>query len=195
MNMRSKFFGAGLAAVMAFGVLAAPALANAQRRSRTHSEDTSRNNAIALGAAGVILLNNHQKTLGTIALAGAASQVIKMQNDIDNRHDRENRYGYNGRDNRRGNDRSNDRYNRNDDYRYRDNNYGYGNNRNSRDPWGNQPHGIYSDGGWYDSLGAYHKPDPSRRNDNCNDNNRNDRGRDWASTRGNKRGWDKNGKR
>jgi len=78
MNMRSKFFSAGLAAVMAFGVLAAPALANAQRRSRTHSEDTSRNNAIALGAAGVILLNNHQKTLGTIALAGAASQVIKM---------------------------------------------------------------------------------------------------------------------
>jgi hypothetical protein len=199
MKTRSKFLSAGLAAVLAIGIVAAPATASAQRvrRSSTHSEDTSRNNAIALGAAGLLLLGNHQSTLGTIALGVAATQVVKMQNDISNRHNRESRYGYNDNRYRYNDNRYDSRYDSRNDYRYSGN-----------DRYGNTPHGIYSDGGYYDQLGGYHKPGDGydagyrdqfggwhatpKRNDNCNDKSR---GRDWASTRGNKRGWDKNGKR
>lgn len=173
MKQLSKLLGIGLAAFMAAGLVAAPSMAAAQsyrQKSSTHSEDGARTNAIALGAAGLILMNNHQKTLGAVALGAAALQAIQMQNDIKNRHDREDRYGY------------------------------------------NTPHGIYSDGGYYDQLGMYHKPgfdagyysqqstNWNRKNDrDCDDSygrgNSNDRGRDWAATRGNKNGWDKNGKR
>lgn len=95
MFRRHRFIGMGLAALLGLGILAAPNQANAQfyRRhvNRTHNEDSARNNAIALGAAGLILMNSHESTLGTIALAGAALEVGTMQHDIDNRHDR---YGY-----------------------------------------------------------------------------------------------------
>jgi hypothetical protein len=181
----SKILGLSLAAVLSAGFVAAPGLASAQSyryKSSTHSEDGARTNALALGAAGLLLLGNHQSTLGTIALGAAALQGIQMQNDIKARHDRESRYGYNG--------------------------YGY--NRSGYDSYGypyGTTHGLYSDGGYYDQYGAYHLPSSNSgyrrdgdndRDDNGWSRNSSDRGRsgrDWSATRGNKRGWDKNGKR
>ena len=123
---RNRIVGAGLVAILGLGMLAMPGRASAQwyrHRSRTHSEDTARNNAIALGAAGLILMNSHENTLGTIALAGAALEVGQMQHDIDNRHDR---YGYRYNDRyygygRRGDGDRDDRY-----YGNNGNGYGYG---------------------------------------------------------------------
>lgn len=93
MITKSKVLGMGLAALMAVGMIAAPAIANAQswRYNRTRSEDSARANALGLGVAGALLLGNHQTTLGTIALGAAALEGIQSQNDIDARHDS---YGY-----------------------------------------------------------------------------------------------------
>ena len=158
MLRRHNFIGFGIAALLGLGILAAPSQANAQfyRRhvNRTHNEDSARNNAIALGAAGLILLNSHESTLGTIALAGAALEVGDMQHQIDNRHDR---YGYSrGRDygyGYNGGDRDDYQVNRRDrddnrDYDYRDNrdrnDRRYRNNRDRDDRRGNDS--------WYRSV-------------------------------------------
>ena len=220
MRLHSKMVGLGMAALMSAGLLAAPAMASAQRyRSRTHNEDTARTNAIALGAAGVLLSANHQSTLGTIALGAAAYEAIQAQNAIDARHRREGRYGYRYNDRNYRSSRYNDRYtnsgdNCNTGYRnsgysnngyYNDSYYGTSND-NCNSSYRNNS--AYNDGGYYDQLGAYHKRGYdagyysrsgqynqrviTNRNDDCD---RNDRGRDWAATRGKKRGWDHNGKR
>ena len=202
MKLQSKLVGLGMAALMSAGLLAAPAMASAQRyRSRTHNEDTARTNAIALGAAGILLSANHQSTLGTIALGAAAYEAIQTQNAIKARHDREARYGY----------RYNDRYYNGGRY----SNSGYYNNGgyyNSNDNCnsGYRNNSAYNDGGYYDQLGMYHKPgydagyysrsgQYNQRviNGRDNDGDRDDyrSGRDWAATRGRKRGWDHNGKR
>ena len=123
MLSRNRILGLGVAALLGIGILAMPASANAQfwhrhRTNPTRSEDSARNNALALAGAGLILMNSHESTLGTIALAGAALEAADMQRDIDNRHDRYgyyrgDRYGYYGGDRYGyyGGDR--------DDYRYR----------------------------------------------------------------------------
>jgi hypothetical protein len=240
MLTQNRILGAGIAALMAVGLLALPGQASAQyyrHRARTTREDTTRTNAWILGAAGIALLNNHENTLGTIALGAAVGQVGKLQNEIDDRHRREGRYGRNDR-------YDNDRYRRGDgDYDRDDRNYrrgdykngGYYGNGNYNNNGGYYGGGNYNNnggyydrlGGWhrngdnydegyYDQLGGWHK---SNRNDHDHDRddnwlkrdrdhgvrddgnglrpkaNPNDRGRDWAATRGNKNGWDKNGKR
>ena len=166
MITRNKVLGMGLAALMAVGMIAAPSIANAQSwryRSRTHSEDTARNNALALGAAGLLLLGNHQSTLGTIALGAAGYEAVQMQNDIQRRHDR---YGY----------YQGGRY-----YGYSNNGYGY------------NGYGYNS----YGYNGYSRRDDDDDRDDyrRDRDDQRSHRGRDWAATRGEKRGWDHNGKR
>jgi hypothetical protein len=173
MKKHSRILKLGLAALMTAGLLAAPGMAGAQSyrqgKSNTRTEDSARNNAIALGAAGVILMNNGQKTLGTIALGAAVQQTLKMQDSIKERHDREDdRYGYNRYEDRYGNYRygSNNRYdsNRYDAYRYGSSHY---------------------------SSGRFNKG--HYKNDDCEDDDH--RGKDWAASRGKKKGWDKNGKR
>ena|SRR5579885_1480601 len=171
MKQRSKFLSMGLAAAMAVGVLAAPALASAQHyhsRSQTR-ENSTRTSAEVLGAAGLLLLGNHQSTLGTIALGAAALQGVQLQNDIDSRHQREAYYGYNSYDR-----------------------YGYTNYGSDRY---STPTGYYSDGGYYDQYGGYHIGRKSNDGDYDRDDRNSNKGRDWASSRGEKRGWNKNGRR
>jgi len=199
MKLHSKMVGLGMGAMISAGLIAAPAMASAQHyRNRTHNEDTARTNAIALGAAGLLLMGNHQSTLGTIALGAAGYEAIQMQNSIDNRHDREARYGYNDR-------RYNTRYQNSGYY-----NDGYYSSNSDNCNTGYRNNSAYSDGGYYDQLGMYHKPgydagyysqsgQYNQRviNGRDNDGDRDDyrSGRDWAATRGKKRGWDHNGKR
>ena len=195
MKQHSKLLGLGLAAFLSVGLLAAPGLASAQsyrHRSSTHNEDTARTNAIALGAAGVLLMSNHQQGLGTIALGAAAYETIQMQNAIKDRHNRE-RYGYyNGRYYG-----SSDRYGTYNGYDRYGNYTGYDRNGNysGSDRCGNN-NGYDRNSGYY-NAGSYRRGDGD--SDDCNNSDRNgrrrNRGREWAATRGEKRGWDHNGKR
>lgn len=199
MFRRNRLIGIGLAAVLGLGMLAMPNQASAQlfrHRSRTHSEDSSRNNAIALGAAGLILLNSHESTLGTVALAGAALELGQMQHDIDNRHDRYG-YSYNNRYyGRRGDGDRDDRYYGNNGYaygrgndRYYGNNgngygYGYGRTRGDGDydrddrARNNRRRGT----SWYDAVTGNNRRDRDDRNRN-RDRDR-DRDRDGDRDRG-----------
>lgn len=111
MLTRKSIVSTGIAALMGLGILVTPTLAGAQsyrHRQNTSAENSSRTGALLLGAAGLLLDANHQSTLGTIALGGAAYETYQMQQQIDQRHDNygygtawgrdsdDNRYGYNG---------------------------------------------------------------------------------------------------
>jgi hypothetical protein len=115
---------------MGLGILVTPTLAGAQSyryRQNTSAENSSRTGALILGAAGLLLNANHQSTLGTIALGGAAYEAYQMQQQINQRHDQYGYYGGNGRY------QTGD----SDDYRYGSNNgngYGYGYGR-QKDGW------------------------------------------------------------
>ena len=86
MQNRNKILGFGLAALI--GII--PGIANADhyRYNRDHREDGHRANAIALGAAGLILIAGHEDTLGKIALGAAvveASRTNPRRRDCDDR--------------------------------------------------------------------------------------------------------------
>ena len=124
MLTRRSIISTGIAALMGLGILVTPTLAGAQsyrHRQNTTAENSSRTGALLLGAAGLILDANHQSTLGTIALGGAAYETYQMQQQIDQRHDQ---YGYYGGRYQAGDS---------DDYRY-GNGYAYG---RQNDSWYN----------------------------------------------------------
>ena len=264
-----RILGTAMTAALALSALAVPVAANAQ------SESQHRNNAIVLGAAGVLLNANHQSTLGTIALAGAAYEAFQLQHAIDQRHHERGYYDSRGRWRSGSSNRTDGYYdsygkwhsyqdanrqggyydnyglwhtyngnysNRTDGYYDQDGRWhGYSNNSSNRDGYydangrwhtyngsndswrGDRYNSSSNRDGYYDSNGRWHSYDSSRtngyydrngrwhankdwldprsrRDENCDDRydngrNRNDRGRDWAATRGKKKGWDKNGKR
>lgn len=123
MQMRNKILGFGLAALI--GVV--PAIANAQWRhyNRDHVADGHKANAIALGAAGLILLSGHQNTLGTIALGAAVIEASQTTPDHDRFFDRRrDRFIVFGHDRDRDWDRDRDHdpdrdHDRDRDHRYR----------------------------------------------------------------------------
>lgn len=238
MSNRNRFISLGLAAVIGLGVLAIPSQASAQISRNRRNEKQHRTNAYGLAAAGAILMSQKQETLGTIALAGAAYEAKRLQDEINARH---NRYGdergYYDRDGRwrTGSSNRTDGYydsagrwhsyssssNRNYGYYDRNGNWHTNSASSNRNGYYDRNGNWHSDtstnrDGYYDSNGRWHSYNSSndrynRRDDDCDDdrrdnrsgrydrndrNNRNGRnGREWSSTRGNKNGWDKNGKR
>lgn len=231
-------------------MIAMPSQASAQIARHRRNEKQHRTNAYALGAAGLILMGSKQNTVGTIALAGAAYEAKRMQDEIDARH---RQYGsrngsYSNRDWRTGSSRNdgyydsngrwhqysstnsrNGYYDRNGSWHsgsssnssgYYDSNgrwHSYNTNNSSRDGyydsngrWHSYSSSNSSRDGYYDRDGRWHSYNNGydrynssnrRNNDDCDDDRydrdrKGDRnGREWSSTRGNKRGWDKNGKR
>jgi len=163
MQFTKGFLKLSIAGLLGVAMLAAPMTASAQYRyrSRTHTEDTSRNNAIALGAVGIILLGNHQKTLGAIALGAAAVEAVKSSQDIDNRHDRY------------------------DNRRRRDRNYGYG---GGYDVYGYDNGGRYRDRDRDRDDYGYRSGGRDRDRDRDRDCN-NDRRRRDSNRRDNNRRW------
>ena len=158
MNTRKRLLGIGIAAVVGFGVLAVPALSGAQSyryRQDVRKENQDRNNALLLGAAGLLLGANNQSTLGTIALGGAAYEAYQLQQDINHRH---NQYGY--YDN--GGYYSSNGYYGNGGY-YAGN--GYYDNYGAYHRYGDS-----SQNGYYDRLGGWH-----RSNDSWNGSSNRDR--------------------
>jgi hypothetical protein len=211
MRLQNRILGTGLALALSLGMMAVPVAAQAQSRSRSQKNETQhRNNAYILGAAGLILNNSHQSTLGTIALAGAAYEAYRLQTDVEKRHDRE-RYGYNYYNNRSTRDGYYDSLGR-----WHPNSTGSrytGSSQNgyydSQGRW-HSTNSTSRTNGYYDRNGVWHsyssssnrydrdndRYDRDRRDSNCdNRGNNQQRGRDWAATRGKKKGWEKNGKR
>ena len=87
-----RFTAAALAALMTFGAVVTPIVAQA-------SEDGKRNTTYVLGAAAAaLLLTQKNKLPGALAAGGAVYAYSQYQNDINKRHRRERaaayRYGY-----------------------------------------------------------------------------------------------------
>jgi hypothetical protein len=147
MLTRKRIVSTGIAALLGIGVLVMPSLAGAQSyryRSNTSAENSSRNNALLLGAAGLLLSANHQSTLGTIALGGAAYEAYQMQQQINKRHQT---YGYYGRDGRW----------QTGDYQYGNrNNYNYNGYSNAPNDYNYNGYSNVPSDGYYDSYGAWH---------------------------------------
>lgn len=219
MRLQNRILGTGLALALGLGMMAVPTAAQAQSRSRSQkNENQHRTNAYILGAAGLILNGSHQNTLGTIALAGAAYEAYRLQTDVEKRHDRE-RYGYNYNGyNRSSQDGYYDSAGRWHYYNNTGSRYTGGSQSGYYDRngvWHSYSSSSNRTNGYYDRNGVWHSygssntqydryrsdryrsgRDDDDRDDNCgNRGNSQNRGRDWAATRGKKKGWDHNGKR
>lgn len=176
MQIRNRILGIGLATLLGVAALGTPRLANAADHHRG-SNDKSRTNAIVLGAVGAILVGNHQEKLGAVVLGAAAVEAAKAgRRNRDRDRDRD-RYD-------RGRDRDRDRI-----VIIRDRDRDCDDDRYDRDRYDRDRYDR-------DRDDRYDRDRYDRdRYDRDRDCDRGSRGRDWAATRGKKRGWDKNGKR
>jgi hypothetical protein len=104
MKFSQRISAGALTLVFGMGIFALPMTARA-------SEEGRRNTALALGAAAAgLLLTQKNKVPGIAVAAGAAYAYTRYQDKVNDRHKREQRYGYYDR---------NDRYDRYDrDSRY-----------------------------------------------------------------------------
>ncbi len=152
MLTRRSNLSTGIAALLGLGILVTPMLAGAQSyryRHNTSAENSSRTGALILGAAGLLLSANHQSTLGTIALGGAAYETYQMQQQINKRHQRYGNYDGNGGYQNYGSYDQNGGY-QNNGYSNRDNSYPSGDSGDSGYGYTSAP-----SNGYYDSYGRW----------------------------------------